>query len=222
MPTIRRPRQRSLALGLGVLAVASLALTACSSSDEPGAGKSPVAGEKLAPSLVAIFEQRLEEPNLSDFEREVYERAVETGEISAVDYEEAFNRYQACMLDLGYEDTWVKGPDGIFQITPPASIIQGGPEAAEEYMEKGTDCADGTTMRIEANYSQQQNNADLLADPREVAIQCLVEIGAVPADYSPDDLDAELKGDLQKASFDMAEPNANQCLRGAGFAVALS
>ncbi|GAA3219239.1 hypothetical protein ACFP63_16035 [Oerskovia jenensis] len=220
MPDTRPPRLRALTLGLGALVLTTLALTACSSTDGPGEGESPVAGQKIASSLTALFEQRLEEPDLSDFEREVFERAVETGEISAVDYEEAFNRYQACMLDLGYQDTWTKGPDGLFQITPPASITQD-PKAAEEYMERGSDCADGTVMRIEATYGQQQNNADLLADPREVAVQCLQTLGAVPADYSPEDLETELQGDLQKASFDAKDPEANQCLRGAGFAIAL-
>jgi hypothetical protein len=219
VPRSRRAHATRRALSLLLTGVAAFSLAACSAA--PEAGDTPTSGEKLADTLVDLFEQKLENPNLSDFERDVFERAVETGRIEPADYEEAFQRYEACMSDLGYVDTWVKGSDGIYQITPPASVVAGDSADVEEYMERGTDCADGTTMRIEAAFAQQQNNPDLLADPRSVAIACLVALGAVPADYTPEDLDREFDGDLDQATFDATDPDQNQCLRGAGFAVAL-
>ncbi len=214
-----RTRTNRLITALCLVGGAALGLGACSTATEPD--DTPTAGEKIAGSLVALFEQRLENPNLSDFERDVFERAVETGRIDPADYEEAFQRYEACMSDLGYQDTWVMGPDGIYQITPPQSVITGGQAALDEYGERGTDCADGTTMRIEATYGQQQNNPNLLADPREIAIECLQGLGAVPEDYSPDDLERELGGDVSAATFDPTDPEQNQCLRGAGFTLAV-
>ena len=47
----------------------------------------------MAPSLVALFRQSLQRPDLSSFERDVLTRAAANGRIARSDYEEAHSRY---------------------------------------------------------------------------------------------------------------------------------
>ncbi|VTR75866.1 hypothetical protein [Cellulomonas hominis] len=200
------------------LAVASLLVlvAACSPAAEPDP-PADTGGERLATSLTALFEQELEDAELSEFERDVFERAVATGEISDADYEEAFARFDRCVRDLGYEQVAEKASNGIYRITPPDLADEA---AVEEYLERTGDCAEHTTMRIEALYAQQQVNPDLLADPAAVAAGCLVDLGAVPADYDAEAFERDFDGDLDAASFDAQDPEVQACLHGAGYAVA--
>jgi hypothetical protein len=176
----------------------------------------------LAPSLAALFQQGLDDPDASDFEREVLTRAIETGGITQEDYEEGFRRYISCMIDSGYEETYEKRSDGIYTLKPPQKIIDGSQAALDTYAEMGTTCADGTVMRIEALYNEQLNNPGLLADPYEVATACLVQAGLVGPDYKPDQLKKDLApgDDDVELPFDPSDSQAQQCLNGAGFAYA--
>lgn len=167
--------------------------------------------------MTELFQQQLQKPNLSDFERDVFERAVETGSIPQSDYDEAFNRYERCVSDLGYKDTWTKEANGLYRITPPPLADQ---EAVNRYGDLTADCADGTTMRIEAMFAQQQSNPDLNADPRAVVVQCLVKGGYVETSYTVDDLDRDLQSGFENASYDVNSPDINACFYSAGYAIA--
>lgn len=210
---------RSIGRSVAVIALAGGALAGCgdapANSDENSLDGS--SQEVLAGSMSELFAQTLEESELSDFEREVLERAAEEGAISQADYDESFNRYQRCISDLGYEETWEKLPNGLYQVTPPPLESQ---EEVDRYAEQATECADGTVMTIEALFNQQQTNPELLADPRAVAVQCLLEGGFVSAEYTVDDFEADMENP-GNASFDVSDDTANACLSSAGYSVAV-
>lgn len=196
-----------------LLLLGIVALTGCGGTPDTDA---PTTQEKLAGSLTELFEQQLQNPGLSDFEREAFERAIDSGSISQDDYDEAFNRYEQCVSDLGYKDTWSKQPNGVYRITPPHLE---GQDAVDQYMSQTGECADGTTMRIEALFIQQQSNPDLNADPRAVAVQCLLKGGYVDASYTLDDFDKDLQSGFENAPYDVSASDVNACLYNAGFAI---
>jgi hypothetical protein len=212
---VRSMRVKLLVPFVVLVTAGAAVLSACSTGASDPA---PAAtGEKLADSAIAVFEQALTEPGLSDFEHDVLERAVETGAITAADYEEAFARYEQCVADVGYTDTWVKNTNGLYVITPPPLDE----DTVDRYGELTTECADGTTMRIEALYAMQQSNPELLADPREVAITCLHGLGSVPATFSVEDFDALMNSGFADAPFDLTDPEVTGCLHGAGYAITI-
>lgn len=211
-------RAGRLSLSLAALAFTAASLAGCTGTTEP-AEASPAAGgqEVLGSSITDLFEQYLGSDEISEFERGVLERAAEAGEISQADYDEAFNKYTQCTSDLGYEETWTKLSTGLYQVTPPALESQ---DAVDKYAEQSTDCASGTVRLIEALFNQQQTNPDLLADPRAVAVQCLLKGGFVDAAYTVDDFQQDI-ADPANASFDVADTEANTCLTSAGFSIAV-
>jgi hypothetical protein len=164
-------------------------------------------------SLVEQFEQARENAT-TDFERDVLDRAIAAGEISAADYEEAFSRYRECVEDAGVEETYEMRPDGLYAITPPK--LDGQAEA-DEYMEVTGQCADGTTMRIEALYNTQVNNPGLVEDTRLLAVDCLIEEGLAPADYTVETLHADAEAAFEDAPFDPMAPEAQECLVKGGY-----
>ncbi len=194
-----------------------VALTGCSSTTPAEKPADSPVQERLAGSMTELFEQQLQNPNLSEFEREVFERAVKTGSISQADYDEAFNRYEQCVSDLGYKDTWEKLPNGLYRITPPPLANQA---AVDKYREQTEECADGTTMRIEGIFTQQQSNPNLNADPRAVAIQCLLKGGHTDASYTADDFERDSETGFQDAPFDVSDSDVQTCLYSAGYAIA--
>lgn len=215
---MKNMRAGKFRIALVSLALGALALAGCSAQAEPEeAAPSQGAQEVLASSMTELFQQYLDGDNLTDFEREVLERAMETGEISQADYDEAFSRYIQCTTDLGYEEKWTKLPSGLYQVTPQVFDSQ---EDVDKYAEQSTSCADGTIIIIESLFNQQQNNPDLLADPRAIAVQCLLEGGFIDASYTVDDFDRDMK-DPGSASFDASDPDANACLYAAGYAISV-
>ncbi|MDR0489569.1 MAG: hypothetical protein LBG99_09330 [Propionibacteriaceae bacterium] len=171
----------------------------------------------LAPNLRAFFQQFLDQPGISDFEREVFTRAVETGGITQEDYDEAFRRYASCMVDKGYHETYERRPDGLMSIRPPQSMVDVSDKEFDAYAQQMTDCADGTVMRIEAAYNDQLNNPGLLSDPYEIVVQCLAQSGLVDLSYTPEQFEQDLNSSLKdNAPFDPMDPQVQQCLSGAG------
>ncbi|MDR2975312.1 MAG: hypothetical protein LBV00_11495 [Propionibacteriaceae bacterium] len=195
----------------------SLMTSGCSA--QPQAESSPT-NSVLASSLRALFRDYLDNPNLSDFEREVITRAIETGGITQEDYEEGFRRYISCMVDAGYVETYEKRPDGIYQLTPPQKVNTGEQSGVEAYMEQGTNCADGTVMRIEALYNDQLNNPGLLADSRELAVECLIRSGKATVDYTPEQFEKDFAAGFTNTAIDPTDPQVKQCMASAGFAYA--
>jgi hypothetical protein len=176
---------------------------------------------RQAESFVALIDAELDDPELSDFEREVLERSRDAGEVSISDYEDAFARYKKCVGEAGYEPTFTKRPDGVYAEELPLDQMDSQAKL-DAYVEATGDCANGTTMRIEALFNEQQNNPGLLADPREVALACLRRVTDLSADYGAEQFDADGRNGFRDAPFDTADAQVSQCLVGAGFAVAVS
>ena len=203
----------------GALLVGAL-LTGCSSA---GAEDQPSGGEKIAANLGALFEQYLARDDLSDFEREVLERAKETGEISAEDYEDAHAQEASCMADAGYDIGYEKLANGLYKSSPHLPQLADNAENGKQvdaYMTASGECAEGVSMVIESLYTLQQGNPDLLVDQDEAAVQCLRKAGLVPGDYTAETFAAELPNSFSSSPFDPNSDAAQACFAGAGIAFA--
>lgn len=194
--------------------VIPLSLIGCST--DQGEGNSAA-----DPALIATFEEFLESAE-NDFEREVFERALENGEISEEDYEEANSRYLECMEGIGLEETATKKPNGLYERQP--VDLPDGDQEFEDRMAQSDECAFGTVAAIEAAYNMQVNNPEG-KDPAEVTVGCLQDMGAVEADYTPeefeeamDDFDALLDGN---GPFDLTDTEVVACLEQGGYHVSL-
>jgi len=183
----------------------------------------PTPGSKLAPSLTAIFERFLKmgattgEPN-TPIEVEVLTRAVETGSISAVDYEWAYAEYQACMVGHGIDVPRKKGPDGVYY---PPFLPNTLPFTDDQYVAALNVCQP-VWDTIQWSYQIQQDNPDLLANQSEAVVACLRRHGFVDASYTPDQLDHDWdygQGEgLPQFPFDPLDPVANACMASQGYA----
>jgi hypothetical protein len=158
----------------------------------------------------------------SDFERAALDRAIKTGKIDQADYEEAFSRYRQCAQDAGLKETYTKLPNGIYRVTPPSDIGTSAKDV-DAYANTMRNCAaNAGLMSLEALYRTQVDNPDLLADPKLVVVRCLIKVGLVPADYTPEKLTAFLKSDLsKKTDFDPMNAEAQKCLTAGGIAVSV-
>lgn len=203
----------------GLVAVAvGIALAGCSTAP---AAPSP-GSAKVAPSLTALFQQTLDQrgPSLSSFEREVIERAVREGRLSAADYQEAVNRRTQCMTDAGYTESAVQQPNGLIKISPQMPTSGDVNQWMERYIDKSDACADGTLKVIEMLYLDQQGNPDLLADPLDIIITCLRKEGVVDDAFTTDDLRAWSENPKGTTlPFSLTDPKATQCLANGGIAV---
>lgn len=216
--------RRSRCIAAIVLAIVAVLLAGCSGSAPSGEPTpTPGAGERIAPSLVALFQQTLDRNSatLSDFERDVLTRAVADGKISALDYEEAFSRRTSCMSDAGYHDDAVKLPNGLYQLTPKPPTDSDPKAWMEAWADADKRCATGNLIIIEGLYRIQQGNSDLLADPLQVAAQCLIKEGLAPATYTAEQLKDWLETQSAQPPFDPSDPKAQTCFSNAGIAVGI-
>ncbi|MDR0436001.1 MAG: hypothetical protein LBH11_04465 [Propionibacteriaceae bacterium] len=186
--------------------------------EESGSAQS-TPGARLAASFSAYLEQRLplHVDVMSDFEKEVLGRAVDSGQIEAADYEEAFSRYMSCMAERGFVDSWHKNSFGIYAMDTRRLLD---PASEQLHDEAFMDCSLGV-MYVLSFYDVQQTNPELLVNPREVALECLQRNGFVDGDYTLADLDAATKDGFQRATFDPYDPLANDCLYAGGMTVVL-
>lgn len=215
----RRPLAARLrALAVNLLAITGLLLTACTPAPPSG-------GERLAPSLGALFDQYLARKDLSPFERDVLTRARQSGRIATADYENAHAKEAACMTAAGYDITYKKLPNGLYKNTPHLPTTNDTKKAqaqADALMTASAECAKHVTMVIEALYTVQQGNPDLFADPFDAAVQCLRKAGLVPGDYTTATFADQYAKSFQQAPFDPNGDPAQACLAGAGIAFASS
>jgi len=201
---------RALVVALAVLAFGG---SACASESTREALPPQGSGAQMKPLVDQFRDGRAQAK--SDFERSVLDRAIATGKIAPADYEEAFSRYRQCIEDAGYQETYTKLPNGIYRVTAPSDVAD-----QDAYGNTVRTCAiDRGLASIEALYRTQIDNPDLLADPRLVAVRCLVKAGLVPTDYTADKLTTFLRGDMSSADFDPMKPEAQKCLTAAGIAV---
>lgn len=219
-PNRARRLGRTAATVLAGALMAGALLTGCSPA---GGEATPSGGEKIAASLDALFDQYLARDDLSEFERAVLERAKETGEISAEDYEDAHAQEAACMKDAGYDIGYEKLANGLYKSSPHLPQLADNAENGKQvdaYMADSEECAQGVSIVIESLYTLQQGNPDLLVDQDEAAVQCLRKAGLVPGDYTAETFAAELPKSFSSSPFDPSSDSAQACFAGAGIAFA--
>ena len=166
------------------------------------------------------FDQYLAKDTLSQFERDVLQRAKKTGRISAEDYEAAHDKQAACMAESGWQEQTRKLSNGLYRTTGVTPVPSTDAEV-NKYMEASNTCSKGTSKIIESLYQLQQGNPGLLADPYETAVECLKKSSLVDDAYTGRKLQNALNGDgtSKGLPFDASSDAAQSCLTGAGLAV---
>lgn len=169
--------------------------------------------------MESLFLEALEE-DLTEFERDVIEQAVEVGSISQSDYEEGMQRYYECMSEVDYEVELVPLVNDIIRVDPPRTS----PDEVDALMAADYECNVRTALHVTMLFETQQGNPDLLSDPHSVVHQCLIDSGVVPENFAIEDVAALTGGGsgLRNAPFDVMEDRAQACLYGAGMSVAVA
>ncbi|WP_236682401.1 hypothetical protein [Bifidobacterium catenulatum] len=202
---------------MGLLA----SLTACSTPwGGTDVGDTQASGARIAPSMDALFDQYLAKDTLSQFERDVLQRAKKTGRISAEDYETAHDKQAACMAENGWREQTRKLSNGLYQTTGVTPVPSTDAEV-NKYMETSNTCSEGVSKVIESIYQLQQGNPGLLADPYETAVECLKKGNLVDKAYTGRKLENALSkdGTSKGLTFDASSDAAQSCFAGAGLAV---
>ncbi|PDQ34247.1 MAG: hypothetical protein B5766_12460 [Candidatus Lumbricidophila eiseniae] len=181
---------------------------------ESGAGNN----EKLAGSLTELFQQELsdEESAKNPFVADVLKRAINTGRITQVDYEEAYRLFRVCLKDAGYVESYEKLPNGLYKATPPNLKA----DDSEKYMEASKNCSDELAP-IESLYTVQQGNPNLLTNQDQAVVQCLNKAGLVDASYTVAHFKSDFKAGFTKAPYDATSPGAQACFAGGGYSITL-
>lgn len=198
-----------------------VALASCSAPWGRGdAGDARSSEARIAPSMGALFDQYLAEDTLSQFERDVLQRARRSGKISAEDYETAHGRQMSCMAEHGWQEQTRKLSNGLYQSTG-VTPVPSTDDEVNEYMEASNACSEGISKIIESLYQLQQGNPELLSDPYEAAVECLKDGDLVDDAYTGRKLEAALNGDgaSDDLPFDTSSDTAQSCFAGAGLAV---
>lgn len=216
-------RCRTLRITAAMLSCMGLlvSLTACSTPwSRNAADDTQSSGTRIAPSMSALFDQYLAKDTLSSFERDVIQRAKQTGRIRAEDYETAHAKQAACMAENGWQEQTRKLSNGLYQTTGVTPVPSTDAEV-NKYMEASNTCSEGTSKIIESLYQLQQGNPGLLADPYETAVECLKKSSLVDDSYTGRKLENALNGDgtSKGLPFDATSDAAQSCFTGAGLAV---
>ncbi|MFJ4037231.1 hypothetical protein ACIPVB_04030 [Microbacterium sp. NPDC090007] len=189
----------------------------CSSQSEHSNGD-----DKLATSLASLAHQQLAEGGMSDWDRKVLEKAVNTGAISQADYDEGVDNFDACMASAGLH--WVRTTllNGVVDFQPP-------PGDSSSNDPEGTataqwNCYQSTYLHTQELFRLQQANPDLLANFSLAAVNCLRKAGMVGDDFTADDFDKAFGPRDTPATdwpFDVMDLRAQTCLSSLGYTIVI-
>lgn len=194
-------------------------ISSCSGGDQGASER-----RYIAENFSELVTSALEDPNLQEFDRQVLERAQDTGRIQQADYDEAYSRFAQCMEVSGKPVSLTKLSNGLYQVenTP---LSDG--EDIETALQMVDKCSAGTINRLSELYNIQQGNPELLADPYEVAYKCLETKGLVNSQFTLDDLREVLRSPGPEGSaledrlpFDPYGDEAQACFVGANLIMA--
>lgn len=176
--------------------VAACLLTACSSSDEEAAEEAAAAWE--ADIRIAAGKAT------SEFEVAVFA----DNKIDAAEYEEAVQRYMACMKEALPEEfaerfTAVKDKYGMYGYNGPPVTAEQQAGWDSAYNEHDPTCRTGTIELIEPLFTGMVMNPMRLS-PDEQIVDCLKRYQLVDDSYSVENL----KADFGSAQGDDAEPGS--------------
>lgn len=215
------PSRRNRYLGVALLA---LLASSCGSGSRQAAPAPPseAPGATIAEDWNTLLEKQISRDDLSDFEREVLQRAQASGSISVEDYHASWDRYKQCIAPMEYNLEYTVLPNDLVRqvlIIPEDLSEEDANEYLEEYKVADDRCATGTVKVIESLFLPQAGNPDLLANPAEVAATCLADAGLVGDDYTAEDFDHDLGTGFSDADFDVMSLEAQACIAGAGMAI---
>ncbi|ALJ21514.1 hypothetical protein [Microbacterium sp. No. 7] len=195
---------------LSALLPALLAVTAC------GAGTPAAETGTYASSLEAMIEQELERNELSDWDRAVLEKALETGQISRADYLEGADMYEQCMAAASVAMKRTDHPNGLIEHQP--ATVSADDAERDAKISADHECMRAGWGRTQELYSFQTANPDLLRDSSEVVVRCLFDAGIIDEDFTRDDFQAYVRDDYtpEKLPFDIMDATVQSCLWGAG------
>ncbi|WP_317642675.1 hypothetical protein [Bombiscardovia apis] len=170
---------------------------------KPGSGK-------MADSIAVLAKQELEQRQVSGFQREILQRTVESGSMSASDYENAWGMMKRCIVDRGYPRfAPKKTANGIY------SFAFGGRDGSDEntprFAEVHSDCQEEYVDVVSIIYNVQVGNPNLYADNAEAAVDCLHRENVVPKNYKIERFRAA-QGSDKDLGFDPFTPEAQNCL----------
>ncbi|UBH05876.1 hypothetical protein K8P10_001387 [Leucobacter sp. Psy1] len=165
--------------------------------------------EEPAPEEPETLAQMIEEGLAnaqSDFQREVLEKAKETGEISEADWKEANNQKKECMAAMGYEMDVVYEGSKVLWIM---DLDEAEDEEAQKKRDRDTiDCSEKTSAYIDEIYSflaGDQPGADG-SDPLRAVFDCLVKNDLIPKDTTFDEFQASSGYDEDEQPSDEESP----------------
>lgn len=209
-------RVRLIGIVAGVLA-GCLVFSACSSRSGT-VSEQPQEGEKLAGSFDELLRQNLAAEE-NPFVIDVLTEAIETGRITQAQYDQAHRMYTDCMVNAGYEEEYSRSSSGLYDWVSAGEGVETR-EEYEDYSETRDECSDELAP-VEALYSVQQDNPDLLARGEEIVVACFKKAQLVDATYKPSDLLSELDDGFDGAPYDPMSAEAQACFSAGNFGVAI-
>lgn len=167
-------------------------------------------GGKLASSISDFASKVIREDSPSDFQRNLLEKVVREGSMSAGDYENAWGLFKRCFTEKGHGNiAFTRTSTGIYNQTyesPPDEKSN-----SDKIQRDFQTCADEYESYVALVYEMQVGNPNLYSNPREAALDCLHKSSAVPKNYSLKQLNKDMeKG--PEASINIFSTPVQDCL----------
>lgn len=170
----------------------------------------PAVSDAKPGGIKSLIQERSASDSLSKTEAEVLKRSAKAGEVSKSDYAKAHSNYAKCMTAEGYKPSFRESSKG-YMIELPYENVD--PKGVDKAM---SNCSTDT-QEIRGLYRLQEANPQLLTDSRVVAVECLQNIGAVDAGYSPEQFEHDWNS--SDYPFDPMVNANNDCMYDAGYAL---
>lgn len=157
---------------------------------------------------------------VGQWQKDVINRIIETGEVKVSDYETALSGYRQCMLDKGYKEIIFTDIGGGLKLE---AAHKSGTDAQEQkYATDYAACSDYHSTGISHLYEKQIGNPQLYKDFNEAMADCLRRKGLVDASYTAKQFAKEREESDRLAtsgkadeswtySFPEDSPDGNQC-----------
>ncbi|WP_125963694.1 hypothetical protein [Bifidobacterium dolichotidis] len=127
---------------------------------------------------------------MNDTQREIIERAIQNnGKVSDADYERAWQAYNQCLVDKGYNPQPLVQVEGIYLSSFDRDSIDN-EELQQKFEQDVNSCLFGNVMEVQGLYTAGKDNPNLIAG-QEAAVDCLHRRNLVPESYTLADFERE-------------------------------
>ena len=180
---------RALVMSICVMLFCTGCSASPSSQPEPDAGtQDSRSSARIAASLSDYAQSLLDSDEsgptpMAQSQREILQKAADTGEITAGDYERAWAGYRQCVVDRGWTDPVLRRyPNGIIENS--SMDISGLTEDQDRQVTRdAVECTNLYVRDVATVYGFQVGNASLLQDADSAIVDCLHQANLVPSDY---------------------------------------